>query len=111
MIFGVLILYNIVSETNSTRHEVFPYSPIFIFYEQFTTIWRDTLVSFAISFTTVLVMTFFVLGCDMYSSVIILSTIFMIVVDVGGMMYFWNITLNGVSLVNLVVVCLTAKSI
>ncbi|CAL8072940.1 unnamed protein product [Orchesella dallaii] len=90
-------------ETNSTHHEVFPYSPIFIFYEQFTTIWRDTLVSFSISFTTVLVMTFFVLGCDMYSSVIILSTIFMIVVDVGGMMYFWNIALNGVSLVNLVV--------
>lgn len=90
-------------ETNSTRHEVFPYSPIYVFYEQFTTIWRDTLVSFSISFATVLVMTFFVLGCDLYSSVIILSTIFMIVVDVGGMMYFWNITLNGVSLVNLVV--------
>lgn len=89
--------------TNSTRHEVFPYSLIFVFYEQFVTIWRDTLISFSISFATVFFITFFVLGGDMYSAFIILLTIFMIVVDVAGMMYFWNITLNGVSLVNLVV--------
>lgn len=31
----------------------------------------------------------------------------MIVVNLGGMMYWWNIPLNGVSLVNLVVVSIT----
>lgn len=88
---------------NRSDVEVFPYSPIYIFYEQFLTIWRDTLVSLGISFGTVLIMTWAVL-LDGSASVLILTTIFMIVVDVGGLMYFWGITLNGVSLVNLVVV-------
>lgn len=90
-------------ETNSTSHEVFPYSPIYIFYEQFLTIWRDTMVSLTISFGTVFVMTYIVLGFDFYAAFVILVTIFMIVTDIGGLMYFWSITLNGVSLVNLIV--------
>lgn len=50
-----------------------------------------------------MVMTWAVLG-DPWASLIVLGTIFMIVVDVGGVMYLWGISLNGVSLVNLVVV-------
>jgi len=62
------------------------------------------MISLTISFGTVFVMTFIVLGFDFYAAFVILVTIFMIVTDIGGLMYFWNINLNGVSLVNLVVV-------
>lgn len=44
------------------------------------------------------------LGLDPWGSAIILVTIGMIVVNLLGMMHFWNITLNAVSLVNLVMV-------
>jgi len=49
-------------------------------------------------------MTFIILGFDFTSAIVILMTIVMIVTDIGGLMYHWNIALNGISLVNLVVV-------
>jgi len=57
-----------------------------------------------ISFSTVFLMTFIILGFDFTSAIVILMTIVMIVTDIGGLMYHWNIALNGISLVNLVVV-------
>lgn len=42
-------------------------------------------------------------GLDIVSSLIIMLTIFMILVNLMGMMYWWSIQLNGVTLVNLVV--------
>jgi len=44
------------------------------------------------------------MGLDIFSSVVVVITITMIVVNIGGLMYWWNITLNAVSLVNLVMV-------
>lgn len=44
------------------------------------------------------------LGLDVWGSGIILTTILMIIVNLLGLMHFWNITLNAVSLVNLVMV-------
>jgi len=48
--------------------------------------------------------TFLLMGLDIFSSVVVVITITMIVVNIGGLMYWWNITLNAVSLVNLVMV-------
>merc|ERR1712127_1081615 len=42
------------------------------------------------------------LGLDIHSALIVLITILMIVTDLCGMGYWWNISLNAVSLVNLV---------
>lgn len=44
------------------------------------------------------------MGLDIFSSIVVIITITMIVVNIGGLMYWWNITLNAVSLVNLVMV-------
>jgi len=44
------------------------------------------------------------MGLDIFSSLVVVITITMIVVNIGGLMYWWNITLNAVSLVNLVMV-------
>lgn len=88
---------------NSTV-EVFPYSVFYVFYEQYLTMWPDTLHSIGISLIAIFVVTFFLMGLDIFSSIVVIITITMIVVNIGGLMYWWHITLNAVSLVNLVMV-------
>ncbi|XP_053981855.1 NPC intracellular cholesterol transporter 1 isoform X2 [Hylaeus volcanicus] len=87
---------------NSTNVEVFPYSVFYVFYEQYLTMWPDTLYSIGISLLAIFVVTFLLMGLDIFSSVVVIITITMIVVNIGGLMYWWHITLNAVSLVNLV---------
>lgn len=82
--------------------EVFPYSVFYVFYEQYLTMWPDTLKSMSISLAAIFVVTFVLMGLDFFSSVVVIVTITMIIVNLGGLMYWWHITLNAVSLVNLV---------
>jgi Niemann-Pick C1 protein len=42
------------------------------------------------------------MGFNIRLSLIVTITISMIIINIGGLMYFWNISLNAVSLVNLV---------
>ena len=83
---------------------MFPYSIFYVYYEQYLTMWHDVLVSLAISIGSIFIVTFILLGLDIHSSIVILITIIMIVIDMLGLMYVWNISLNAVSLVNLVMV-------
>lgn len=66
--------------------------------------WADTGVSLSVSLASVFGVTL-LLTFDLTSSFIILVTISMIIADMLGLMYWWNISLNAVSLVNLVMVC------
>ncbi|XP_063990159.1 NPC intracellular cholesterol transporter 1 isoform X1 [Diachasmimorpha longicaudata] len=86
----------------SERTEVFPYSVFYVFYEQYLTMWPDTLKSLGISLLAIFLVTFFLMGLDIFSSCVVVITITMIMVNIGGLMYWWHITLNAVSLVNLV---------
>ncbi|XP_077267698.1 Niemann-Pick type C-1a isoform X2 [Temnothorax americanus] len=88
--------------SKNTTVEVFPYSVFYVFYEQYLTMWPDTLQSIGISLLAIFVVTFLLMGLDIFSSLVVLITITMIVVNIGGLMYWWHITLNAVSLVNLV---------
>ena len=81
---------------------VFPYSIFYVFYEQYLTMWEDTLRSLSISLVAIFTVTFILMGLDLRSSLIIVLIILMILVNLGGLMYWWHITLNAVSLVNLV---------
>ena len=81
---------------------IFPYSVFYVFYEQYLTMWRDTLKSLAVSITAIFLVTFVFMGFDIVSSFINLLIIILIVLNMGGLMYWWNITLNAISLVNLV---------
>jgi Niemann-Pick C1 protein len=83
--------------------EVFPYSVFYVFYEQYLTIWADTFQSLGLSLAAVFVATLVLTGFDVWSSLIVLLLVTMIVVNLGGLMYWWNVTLNAISLVNLVV--------
>ncbi|XP_046748991.1 NPC intracellular cholesterol transporter 1 isoform X2 [Diprion similis] len=82
--------------------EVFPYSVFYVFYEQYLTMWPDTLKSIGISLLAIFIVTFLLMGFDICSSLVVVITITMILVNIGGLMYWWHITLNAVSLVNLV---------
>ncbi|XP_058815387.1 NPC intracellular cholesterol transporter 1 homolog 1b [Topomyia yanbarensis] len=82
--------------------EIFPYSVFYVFYEQYLTIWEDALLSLGLSLAAVFVVTFLVTGLDIVFSLIVLLMVFLILLNMGGFMWLWGITLNAVSLVNLV---------
>ncbi|KAK9506477.1 hypothetical protein O3M35_008412 [Rhynocoris fuscipes] len=87
---------------SKTQIQVFPYSIFYVFYEQYLTMWYDTLKSIGISLLTIFLVTAVLMGFDICSALVIVITIFMIIVDMAGLMYFWGVSLNAVSLVNLV---------
>ncbi|XP_058452330.1 NPC intracellular cholesterol transporter 1 isoform X2 [Malaya genurostris] len=90
------------SESDIQQIEVFPYSVFYVFYEQYLTMWPDTLKSMGISVLAIFIVTFLLMGFDIHSSLVVVITITMIVINIGGLMYHWDISLNAVSLVNLV---------
>lgn len=79
-------------------------SIFYVFYEQYLTIVKDTLLNLGICLGAILVVTFVLLGFDLYSAVMVFITICMIITDLLGLMYLWDISLNAVSLVNLIMV-------
>ncbi|XP_076437724.1 NPC intracellular cholesterol transporter 1-like [Babylonia areolata] len=87
---------------DQSQDEVFAYSIFYVFYEQYLTIVHDTVVNLAICLSAILVVTFTLLGCDLHSALLVIVTIGMILGDLLGLMYFWDISLNAVSLVNLI---------
>jgi len=79
-------------------------SIFYVFYEQYLTIVHDTIFNLSLCIASILLVTFVLLGCDIFSALITVLTIGMILVDLLGYMYLWNISLNAISLVNLVMV-------
>ncbi|CAG9837302.1 unnamed protein product [Diabrotica balteata] len=82
--------------------EIFPYSVFYVYFEQYLTIWEDTLRSLAVSLATILGTTFVFTGFSILQSLILTSTAIMILCHMMGLMYLWGISLNAISLVNLV---------
>lgn len=73
------------------------------------TIWKDSLFSLSISLAAIFVVSFILTGCDLIAALIILIMVTFIVINMLGMMWLWNISLNAVSLVNLVVVSISQE--
>lgn len=94
---------NKMFKEQGTSVEVFPYSVFYVYYEQYLAIWHDTAVSIGLSLLAIFLVTFVVTGFDIISSLTVLFMVSLIVINMGGMMWLWNISLNAVSLVNLVV--------
>ncbi|XP_049962855.1 NPC intracellular cholesterol transporter 1-like [Schistocerca serialis cubense] len=95
---------NEVLRNNSVDSEVivFPYSVFYVFYEQYLTMWHDTLKILGVSVAGIFIVTFVLMSFDIASALILMLTIIAIVVDIAGIMYWWHISLNAVSLINLV---------
>lgn len=73
-----------VDEDIVANIEVFPYSVFYVFYEQYLTMWTDTLRNMGISVLAIFVVTFLLQGFDINSSIIVVTTITMIVINIGG---------------------------
>ncbi|XP_041659229.1 NPC intracellular cholesterol transporter 1 [Cheilinus undulatus] len=91
--------------TESIGHKVFAYSVFYVFYEQYLTIAYDTALNLSVSLASIFVVTTVLLGFELWSAVVVSITIAMILVNMFGVMWLWNISLNAVSLVNLVMSC------
>lgn len=79
-------------------------SVFYVFYEQYLTIVYDTALNLSMSLASIFVVTMVLLGFEMLSAVLVSVTIAMILVNMFGVMWLWSISLNAVSLVNLVMV-------
>lgn len=91
------------SRVQALTDTVFP-SVFYVFYEQYLTIIDDTIFNLSVSLGSIFLVTLVVLGCELWSAVIMCVTIAMILVNMFGVMWLWDISLNAVSLVNLVMV-------
>lgn len=89
---------------NNLETKIFPYSVFYVFYEQYLTIWKDAMLSLGVSLLAIFLVTFVLTGFDIISALLVLFMDTMILINMGGLMWLWSITLNAVSVVNLVVV-------
>lgn len=76
----------------------------YVFYEQYLTIAYDTALNLSVSLASIFVVTTVLLGFELWAAVTVSITIAMILVNMFGVMWLWSISLNAVSLVNLVMV-------
>ena len=82
--------------------EIFPYSKFYIFFDQYSTIVRLTIGLIIAALTAIFVVSSTLLG-SIKTGAVVTGTVGMIVVDIMGVMALWGISLNAVSLVNLVI--------
>ena len=80
------------------------FSIFYVFYEQYLTVVDDTLFNIGLCLVAIFIVTFILLGFDIISAFLVVVVVTMILIDICGMMYLWEIDLNAVSLVNLVMV-------
>ncbi|KAI5778092.1 sterol-sensing domain of SREBP cleavage-activation-domain-containing protein [Geopyxis carbonaria] len=89
-----------ISRTTGTQ--VFPYSKFYIFFDQYSTIVRLTAALISAALGCILVVSSILLG-SLKTGFVVSATVAMIVIDILGVMALWGVSLNAVSLVNLVI--------
>jgi Niemann-Pick C1 protein len=90
------------SISESTGIEVFPYSKFYIFFDQYSTIVHLTATLLGSALALIFLISSILLG-SMRTGLVVTITVIMIVVDVIGTMAVAGVSLNAVSLVNLVI--------
>ncbi|TNN67466.1 Niemann-Pick C1 protein [Liparis tanakae] len=91
--------------TQTMGHKVFAYSIFYVFYEQYLTIAHDTAMNLSLSLASIFLVSTVLLGFELWAAVLVTLTIAMILVNMFGVMWLWSISLNAISLVNLVMCC------
>ncbi|VVC27074.1 Hypothetical protein CINCED_3A006385 [Cinara cedri] len=86
----------------NTTTSVFPYSVFYVFYEQYLTIWKVCIQHLVLSLVMVTFVVWSFSNSKKSSAVILLIVNTMITIDLLAFMYYWEISLNAISLVNLV---------
>jgi Niemann-Pick C1 protein len=88
--------------SENTGIEVFPYSVFYIFFDQYATIIKLTAALLGSALALILVISSILLG-SVKTGAVVTATVIMVVVDIIGTMAVFNVSLNAVSLVNLVI--------
>ena len=88
--------------TESIGVKVFPYSVFYIFFDQYATIVKLTATLLGSALAIILAILSVLLG-SLRTGAIVTVTVIMIVVDIIGTMAVFNVSLNAVSLVNLII--------
>ncbi|KIX03877.1 uncharacterized protein Z518_07430 [Rhinocladiella mackenziei CBS 650.93] len=93
-----------ISDDISERHDidVFPYSKHYIFFDQYSSIIRLTATLLGVAVAIIFILASLLLG-SLLTGAVVAVTVIMIVVDIVGVMAVANVSLNAVSLVNLVI--------
>ncbi|KAK5136783.1 hypothetical protein LTR08_002079 [Meristemomyces frigidus] len=82
--------------------DVFPYSKFYIFFDQYASIVDQSTALVGAALAFILVITSTLLG-SLATGVVVTVTVLMIVVDIVGTMALANVSLNAVSLVNIII--------
>ncbi|KAK9255005.1 sterol-sensing domain of SREBP cleavage-activation-domain-containing protein [Lipomyces tetrasporus] len=90
------------SISRETGVDVFPYSVFYIFFDQYGSIFTLTTTLIMAAEAAIFVIFSVLLG-SLRTGVVVTATVAMIVIDIMGVMALWGISLNAVSLVNLVI--------
>jgi Niemann-Pick C1 protein len=93
-----------ISNDISSRHniDVFPYSKHYIFFDQYNSIIRLTATLLSVAVAIIFILTSSLLG-SLLTGAVVAVTVIMILVDIIGVMALASVSLNAVSLVNLVI--------
>ncbi|KAG0640786.1 sterol-sensing domain of SREBP cleavage-activation-domain-containing protein [Tuber brumale] len=93
-----------ISEVLSQKSglEVFPYSKFYIFFDQYSSIVGLTEALLLAALACIFLVSSILLG-SAQTGLVVSATVLMIVVDIVGIMALWGVSLNAVSLVNLVI--------
>ncbi|EAS36030.2 niemann-Pick C type protein family [Coccidioides immitis RS] len=88
----------------SSRHDidVFPYSKFYIFFDQYMSVVRLTATLLGSAITIIFLVTSLLLG-SLATGAVVTVTVIMMIVDIMGTMAVAGVSLNAVSLVNLII--------
>ncbi|KAI8377569.1 patched family-domain-containing protein [Radiomyces spectabilis] len=81
---------------------VYPYSVFYVFFEQYTYIITMAIELLGLAILSIFIISSSLLG-SLRSGLIVMGVVVMILIDVMGVMTLWGVSLNAVSLVNLVI--------
>ena len=98
LIEAVKLSYELTDNSNVASY---PYSPLYIYFEPYLELESATIMIMLVTLAAVFIATIVFLS-NPWTSILVLLTICMIIVDLMGVMRLWNVTLNPISLVNLV---------
>ncbi|VDP95031.1 unnamed protein product [Echinostoma caproni] len=92
------------SNTILAPNSVYPYSVFYVYYEQYLTVVREALIQIGICLAAIILVTFILLGLNPVATLMVLFGVIYILLSLVALMALWDISLNAISLVNLVVV-------
>ena len=87
---------------NSVGGTIFPYSVFYIFFDQYISFVPLTFTLLGSALGAICIASAILLG-SVQTAILMTATVTMVVVDVAGVMVLWGVSLNAVSLVNLVI--------